>query len=595
MKKQLGISASLLLLCTTALLWVGCSGNRGWDNSSVCCDQPPSCPTVCEPAPVCPPPVCRPVCPPPVYCPPPAPVCAPVCPPPPCKPVCAPVCAPACPPPAPVCAPVCPPPCKPVCAPVCPPPCKPACPPPCEPLCKPAVKCHYPTSNELCCRDGITVSARNPNLCMLGDQYPLEFDVKACDDVCDVVVSTHLPEGVTYIRSQPEGKVDGRKITWNIGPMKKGECRPAKVWLKCECEGEQCACFCATAVPVRFCSLLCAKPILTCEKCGPDEACPGDPVQYVITVGNKGSCAAEDVVVTDNVPDGLEHSSCLRTLTFKLGSLQPCETKKVNVCFTAVKRGKVCNTAVVTACNADTTSCQWCTNICKECIELTKVGPKEQQIGKNADYQITVVNTGDKPLTEVVVTDVAPSSTSIVAANGATINGNQAVWKLKELKPGEKVSFTLTLTTCVPGCFTNRVSVTNCQGCNQCAEFTTRWKGRPALNVCITDSDDPICVGDTTSYTITVINQGSESDSNVAVTVRFPKEIVPVAAVGDTAGTVSGQVVTFAPYNNFSPRQTLRFRVDARGKESGDARIVAEVSSDSIKTPIVQQESTIVN
>lgn len=591
MKKQLGISASLLLLCMTALLWVGCSGNRSGNNSSVC-DTPcqPVCEQPCQP--VCQPPVCKPVCPPPAPCKPVcAPPCRPVCPPP-CAPVCVPPCRPVCPPP---CAPVCAPPCRPVCAPVCAPTCRPVCAPTCEPMCRPAAKCHYPTNNELCCRDGITVSARNPNLCMLGDQYPLEFDIKACDDVCDVVVTTHLPEGVTYIRSQPEAKVEGRKVVWNVGPMKRGECRPAKIWVKCECEGEQCACFCATAVPVRFCSLLCAKPVLTCEKCGPEEACPGDPVQYIITVGNTGSCAAEDVVVTDNVPDGLEHSSCLRTLTFKLGTIQPCETKKVNVCFTAVKRGKVCNTAVVTACNADTTSCQWCTNICKECIELTKVGPKEQQIGKNADYQITVVNTGDKPLTEVVVTDVAPSSTSIVAANGATINGNQAVWKLREMKPGEKVSFTLTLTTCVPGCFTNRVGVTDCQGCNACAEFTTRWKGRAALNVCITDSDDPICVGEPTSYTITVVNQGSESDSNVKVTVRFPNEIVPVAAVGDSAGNVSGQVVTFTPYATLSPRQTLRYRVDARGKESGDARIVVEVSSDSIKTPIMQQESTIVN
>jgi uncharacterized repeat protein (TIGR01451 family) len=216
-------------------------------------------------------------------------------------------------------------------------------------------------------------------------------------------------------------------------------------------------------------------------------------------------------------------------------------------------------------------------------------------IGKNADYQITVTNTGDKVLHEVVVTDVAPSSTSIVAANGATINGNQAVWKLRELKPGEKVSFTLTLTTCVPGCFTNRSHVTTCEGCNACAEFTTRWKGRPALNVCIADSDDPICINDPTSYTITVVNQGSESDTNVAVTLRFPDEITPVGAVGDTAGTVSGQTVTFAPYGTVSPRQTLTYRVDARGKKSGDGRVMVEVSSDSIKTPIVQQESTIVN
>lgn len=563
MKKQLGICASLLLLCTTALLWVGCSSNRCCNTQPVC-EQP--CQPVCAPqpcAPVCQPAPCKPVCPPPAAC----------------KPVCPPPCAPACPPPA-------------ACKPVCPPPCNP-CPP--EPLCKPLAKCHYPANNELCCRDGITVTARNPNMCMLGDQYPLEFDVRACDDVCDATVTTHLPEGVTYVRSQPEAKVEGRKVTWTFGPIKKGECRPGKIWVKCECEGEQCACFCATATPVRFCSLLCAKPVLTCEKCGPDEVCPGDPVHYVITVTNRGSCNAEDVVVTDNVPDGLEHSSGLRTLNFKLGSIAPCETKKINVCFTAVKRGKICNTIVVTSCNADTVNCQWCTCVCCCDIDLVKVGPKEQQIGKNADYQITVTNKGDKPLTEVVVTDVAPNSTSIVTANGATVNGNQAVWRLKELKPGEKVTFNLTLTTCVPGCFTNRVGVTNCQNCNACAEFTTRWKGRPALNVCITDSDDPICIGDPTSYTITVVNQGSEADSNVNVVVRFPKEIVPVAALGDTQGTVSGQTVTFAPYATLSPRQTVRYRVDARAKESGDARVVVEVSSDSIKTPIMQQESTIVN
>jgi len=570
MRKQLGVLTSLLFLTVSALLWAGCADRSCQDNTCNPCESQAE--SVYQP-------VSKSVCPEPCR-----PVCQPACPAP-CKPVCQPVCPPAC---KPVCQPVCPPPCKPVCQPVCPPPCG-------EPLCKPLPKCGHPSSNELCCKDGIIVSARNPRMCMLGDQYPLEFDIKACDDVCDVEVTTHLPEGVSYVRSQPEAKVEGRKATWYIGPMSKGECRPAKLWVKCECEGEQCACFCAKATPVRFCALLCAHPVLTCEKCGPEEVCPGDPVHYSISVTNRGSCTAEEVVVTDNVPDGLEHTSCLKTLTFKLGSIEPCQTKKVNVCFTAVKRGKVCNTAVVTACNADSTSCQWCTCICCCKVDLVKNGPKEVAIGKNADYTITVSNPGDKPLTEVVVVDNAPNATSIVAANGATINGNQAVWRLKELKPGEKVTFNLTLTTCTPGCFTNRVNVTDCQGCNACAEFTTRWRGRPALNVCITDTDSPICIGEPTSYVITVVNQGQEPDNHVQVVVRFPKEIVPVAATGDSAGQVSGQTVTFAPFDNLGPRQTLRYRVDGRAKESGDARVSVEVTSDSIKTPITQQESTIVN
>jgi uncharacterized repeat protein (TIGR01451 family) len=479
--------------------------------------------------------------------------------------------------------------------PICEKPCAEVCgEPACETECHSAIKCCYPCNNELRCIDGIRVKARNPKMCMLGDQYSVDFDVEACDDICEAEVTTHIPEGVTYVRSEPQAKVEGRRLVWEFGSMRKGECRSAKVWVECECEGELCVCFCARATPVRFCSLICAKPMLTCQKCGPEEVCPGDPIHYTITVTNRGTCTAEDVVVTDNVPAGLEHSSGLRTLTYKLGCLKPCESKKVNICLTANTRGEVCNTAVVSACNADSVSCQWCTCVCCAACEVAKIGPKEVQIGKNAEYQITVTNTGDKPLTDVIVTDTAPNATSIVSANGAMINGNQAVWRLREMKPGEKVNFNITLTTCTPGCFTNRVTVHSCQGTTCCDDFVTRWRGRPALNVCICDTEDPVCVGDPTSYCITVVNQGSEPDDNVRVVVRFPPELVPVGANGDTPGNVKGNIVTFAPYDNFGPRQTLKYRVDARANRPGDGRVIVEVTSESITTPIVQQESTIV-
>jgi uncharacterized repeat protein (TIGR01451 family) len=577
MRKPLGILASLLFLCATTLSWANYDDYREAEpvyvqqseHSSSCGPAYPSTAyrpgchpkrSFCGPRPTCPPKVAR------------------------AEPYCQRQrCEPGCPQPAPRCEPVrrmnnCQPPCLPQ-----------------HEECKAPVRCQHPNQNELKCLDGITVTAHNPKMCILGEQYPLEFEISACLDVCDVVVTTHLPQGVSFIRSQPEAKVDGRTVVWDIGAMRKGQTICAKVWLRCECEGELCACFCATATPVRFCSLLCAKPILSCHKCGPEEVCPGDPVNYTITVTNRGSCAAEDVVVIDNVPEGLEHSSCQRTLNFRLGTLEPCQSKKINVSFTATQRGRVCNTATVSACNAESTSCQWCTNISQTCVELTKTGAKEAQIGKNADYQIVVTNPGDKPLTEVIVTDVAPSSTSIVSAPGANINGNHAVWKLRELQPGESVSFNITLTTCTPGCFTNKVGVITCQGCSDCAEFTTLWRGRPALNMQISNTADAICIDDLTSYNINVINQGSEADENVRVVVHFPPEIEPLSANGDSTGQVDGQTVTFAPYNNLRARQSLSYRIDGRAKQSGDGRIVAELSSASISVPIVQQSSTIVN
>jgi uncharacterized repeat protein (TIGR01451 family) len=601
---------------------------------------PPDCPRPsCKPVNCCPCEPCLPVCPRPIdgSCPPdcPRPSCKPVncCPCEPCLPVCPrPIdgsCPPDCPPascgpckpvnccPCEPCPPVCPPSIDGSCPPDCPGPtcepcnpmdfqasfepspvniCEPVCQPVlCPPSCQPRLRCHYPSTNQLCCNDRIIITARNPNMCLLGDEYPLEFDIKACEDVCDVIVTTHLPDGVSFIRSIPEARVECRRVIWNIGSMRKGECRLAKAWLRCECEGEVCACFCATATPVKFCSLLCAKPVLSCHKCGPDEVRPGDSIQYSITVTNRGSCIAEDVVVTDQVPEGLSHNSCMRTLTYRLGNLEPCQTKKINLCLTAEKRGRICNTAVVTACNADSVCCQWYTNVLLECLELAKDGPREMTIGKIADYAISVFNSGDKPLTDIIVTDTAPEMTSVVAAPGALINGRQAVWRLPQLMPGERLCFAPSLTTCTPGCFTNHVTVATCQGCYAEADFTTRWRGRPALNVQICDTEDPICIGDTTSYCITVVNQGSEADSNVVVTLQFPPEMIPLSATGDIQGCVCGQTVTFIPAPTLLPHSCLRYRVDARAAASGDARINVSVTSDSIQMPITQQESTIVN
>jgi uncharacterized repeat protein (TIGR01451 family) len=434
---------------------------------------------------------------------------------------------------------------------------------------------------------------------MLGDTYVLDLDIEACRDVCHVEVNAMLPDGVSLVRSQPEGTSESNgKLTWTFDGMSKGEHKTSRVWLRADREGDLCVCFCATAVPVQFCTILCAKPVLVCEKCGPAEVCPGDPVHYTINVTNKGSCAAEEVVVTDNVPDGLEHSSGLKTLTYKLGTLQPCETKTVNVCFTAVKRGNVCNIAVVSACNANQTSCQACTKVCQTCIELTKTGDKEVMIGKNAAYKITVRNPGDKSLTDLIITDNAPPATSIVEARGASVSGNQAVWRMKELKPGEQATFDLVLTSCTAGYYCNRVSVTDCQNCNATAEACTRWKGRPALNGCICDMENPICIGETNTYCVRVVNQGSEEDSNVKITAVFPPELTPVRAYGETQGTINGQTVTFAPYAHMGPRQTLEWRVDAKAVRSTgdkDARIKFEISSDAMTTPIPLEESTIVN
>ncbi len=460
-----------------------------------------------------------------------------------------------------------------------------------ESVCAQPKTCKYGNRSELTCRDGITVRALSPKMCMLGDQYPLEFVIEACEDVCDVVLNAQLPEGVTFLKSEPVAKQKGNVLTWDIGPLKKCDCITAKVWLKCDCEGELCACFCASATPVRFCSIVCAKPKLQCQKTGPSEASPGEKITYRVTVTNKGSCAAEEVTVTDNLPEGLQHASGMKSLCYKIGRLAPSECRTIDIPVCAVKRGTFCNTAIVTSCNAESTSCQVCTTISSKDIELKKSGPKEAILGKSAEYQLTVTNTGDLPLTNVVITDSAPQATEIVSASGATIRGHQAVWKLKELKAGDKASFSMTLATCTPGSFTNRATVSTNEGPQASSETTTRWKGMPDIHAKISDSEGPICMGDSTSINISVVNQGPEPDKNVRISVTFPSQVQPTSIAGDVKGTISGNTVTFEPRETLWPRQCVTIRIDAKGRESGNGQIKLEVLSDSSQQPVTQLET----
>jgi hypothetical protein len=109
------------------------------------------------------------------------------------------------------------------------------------------------------------------------------------------------------------------------------------------------------------------------------------------------------------------------------------------------------------------------------------------------------------------------------------------------------------------------------------------------------DTEDPICIGETTRYRVTVLNQGQEYDTNVEVMVSFPPELQPLNASGATCGTISGQSVSFAPYANIAPRQTLEYWIEARAMQSGDARVKASVRSDTFRNPITQEEATQVN
>lgn len=424
----------------------------------------------------------------------------------------------------------------------------------------------------------------------LGETY--ESDITATAAVCagNVVITDRIPAGASYVKSEPAATVDGNNLVWKVQDMDAGQTLNIKVWLKADQEGSLVNCAMVSADPRICAATFVGKPALSIEKTGPATATLGSDVTYNIVVKNTGSSVAKNVVVTDTVPEGLSHSSGQRDLAFTVGNLAPGQSKPLAVTLKADKRGKVCNTAVANSDNAGKVSSEACTVIQQPGLKIEKSGLKEQIIGRKANYEIVVFNTGDTALDNVVVTDNAPEGTSIVTADGASISGNTATWKIETLAAGSKKSFDVTLLGKAAGSRCNTASA-SANGLSDNTQACTVWKGVAGVLLEMVDDPDPIQVGDSVKYTIKVTNQGFADIHNIGMVAEYGAEIDPISS---PEGTVDGKTVKFPVVPVLEPKKVVTWTVLAKGVKAGDHRAKVTLTCDETKSPVTKEESTTV-
>lgn len=437
------------------------------------------------------------------------------------------------------------------------------------------------------------ISTTSPDEVGEGETFQSTINVVAKENIAHVVVRMMVPDGMEYVKSSPEGTKSGSIVTWKYPFMDPNERQQIQVWLKATKVGSYKPCASVEAAPQVCFVVKVVKPKITIKKTGPATAMLNDYVDYTIVVKNEGNGLAKDVVVTDTVPEGLKHDSGKSTLVFKVGNLPAKQEKRMTVKLKAVKRGKPCNVAKVKTSNAGQSESEACTLVQLEDFTVEKTGMKEQYLGKKADYTITVKNVGDTTLKNVRVNDKPATVTSVVEAKDAAARTeSSATWVIDTLKPGAEEKFELLLTTRTPGIHKNTVSVSAGKQ-TKSADADTLWKGMAAVLLEVIDTDDPLQDEEVTTYIIRVTNQGTKEDKNIHIWAQFPAEIAPVSTTGsECKGTITGLKVDFVPYPQLEPKQSITFKIQAKGKEPGDGRIKVYLQGDLLKTPVVEEEST---
>lgn len=469
-----------------------------------------------------------------------------------------------------------------------------------EQCCEPAVLLATRTHTKTWVKAEIGITKTAPPTALVGATFQYQIMVKNVSPVeaADVKVTDELPAGIEYVSSSPAATVSGQTLTWNLGTMPANGQKAMTVQVKASKNGKFTNCAVVTSkggLTARACAdTVTTAPDVAIEKTGPATALMCDPITYKIKVTNNGDGPATNVRVVDNLPRGLTTQDGRSSVTFEVGTLGPKQSRDFTVAAKASESGEFTNTATATAEGGISVKDSATTKVMKPVLTVTKTGPDRRFIGRPAEFEIVVKNTGDGEARDTVLRDQVPAGATFVSAtDGGVLSGNVVTWQLGTLAPNatKRVSVTLNARTALE--VRNTASATAYCADTASGAAAVVYEGIPALLLEVVDNPDPIEVGSNTTYTITVTNQGSKEGRNIKIVTVLPAELEYVRAQGPTSASISGATITFAPLPNLAPGASVTWQVTVKAAKAGSVRTRFTLDSDYLAGNKVEEtEST---
>jgi len=458
---------------------------------------------------------------------------------------------------------------------------------------------------------GVRVSA--PRTLALNQDAMVSYEVSDVGKVGagEVTLTAKVPEGMNLIRTEPRAVIDGDTLIWTMSAATKNKpvqaiYRPAKIGsatltaearTKDGVSGRS-----STSVNVTE-----TKLVLKLE--GPKTGVVGEALPFQIKITNEGQTTAEKIRVQARFTEGIETASKGTSFDETIASLAAGQSRTLPLPLSAKKSGKLIIEAGATATDNLVAVPQSATiEIQEAALGLTALGPPRGFIGEEVIWQLVVRNTGEVPIEKLVVKAMLPPEVSFVkATDGGKGNGQQVVWDLGSAPARqertvaitvrcEKISAKATMSASVSG--SPSVSLIKPTTLGKPASASIEIVGVPALQMSLTDSNDPVAVGQKTTYTIRVKNAGTMAANNVDVSAEVPTLMRTIRGSGPGAeGKIERPMkaperVTFPRIATLAPNAESTFVIEVEGLVPGEARFRAEAKSPILKQPIRAEEPT---
>lgn len=289
----------------------------------------------------------------------------------------------------------------------------------------------------------------------------------------------------------------------------------------------------------------------------------GSNLTYTLAVTNDGPSDASNVVVVDDLPDGVTIVSAVSTVgtvtqtanangevSVAIGTLNAAATATITIIVTVpatAAAGNITSSATITGdgndvdANNDTSAVSVATQRLAV-LTLTKSDvPDPVVVGGQLTYTLLVTNTGPSTATNVTVTDTLPTGLTFVSVNSTAGSAGEASGVITATIPtlGVNAQATITVVTTVLATFAgttvaNSAHASAAEAAQVSANASTAVNPQVDLQLTKSHPAGTINRGDQLVYTLNVINKGPSSATNVEVVDTLPAGFTFVSATGGT-------------------------------------------------------------
>ena len=411
-----------------------------------------------------------------------------------------------------------------------------------------------------------------------------------------VEVHDQIPQGTELMQAMPQPERGSRgQISWKLGSLRPGQEKRIDVRLKPTAPGVIGSVAHVTFAAQASMRTRVTRPILTIRHRAQPKVMIGDTVTLDISVKNEGDGPATNVYVQEDVPQQLTFEDGIRELEYPLGTLAPGQSKNVKLTLKASSVGKLSNRIVAFADGGLQSEHGVDLEVVAPNLVATSDGPRKRYLRRQATHQLAIQNAGTARATNVEMVARLPGGLQFVNTNNRgkyDRNTHAVYWSMAELAPGQVATVELTTVPREVGDQNIRFETLADLQQSTHVEHMMNVQHLTDIFFDLDDVVDPIEVGSQTTYSLRIVNQGTQPANHVQLLVDMPEGIQPTGVEGDITSEIREREILFAPITSLNPGDEITLKIHATGTHPGDHRIAVNLQSDGREINVTKQEST---